>query len=327
MSSGVCGYYGKLPISPEFLRLHAAGPELRWLDDWIQKGMLYAEGAEGLHWATRVAEADAWNFMYVPSGPGRIVCGVIFASRDKAGRSFPFMCFLLLDRESIGVHVSLAPVIATDFLEHIGSALPSLRESPDWKAFNQHLERFQPPDIALAASKAVEGHQEYLRSTTVHDLCVRFWGTFDDPRKYRLETGLTALIRTSRHGKGRMLRGIKVPLTPTPVEAHHEFPYWLSTCLSVTRPAPLPETGMLVFWSQKPKKVEPCALLSMGPGSVNVTRFIVSPDAEDKSWHDILTEEEPPTKTLNDSPSAMNDPNLSVQGLIERLIEASEPRT
>jgi len=39
MNDVVCGYYGKLPVSPEFLRLHATGPEVRALDDWFERGI------------------------------------------------------------------------------------------------------------------------------------------------------------------------------------------------------------------------------------------------------------------------------------------------
>ena len=98
MNAPVCGYYGKLPVSPEFLRLHAAGPELRELDEWFERGVQYAKAKAGSEWPTLLAQADIWNFLFVPEGNGRVVCGAVFASRDQAGRSFPFLTFLLLER-------------------------------------------------------------------------------------------------------------------------------------------------------------------------------------------------------------------------------------
>src|SRR5262245_7073618 len=118
-----CGYYGKLPLSPEFLRLHAAGPELRWLDEWMQKGILYAKNAEGGRWSLLVTESEIWNFMYLPAPPGRIVCGTLFPSQDKAGRFFPFLSFLLLERAPLSERCWLVPIAARSFLEAMTNLL------------------------------------------------------------------------------------------------------------------------------------------------------------------------------------------------------------
>ena len=77
-------------VSPEFLRLHAAGPELRELDEWLERGVQYAKAQSGSEWPALLVQADIWNFLFVPEGNGRVVCGALFASRDQAGRSFPF---------------------------------------------------------------------------------------------------------------------------------------------------------------------------------------------------------------------------------------------
>ena len=115
MSAPVCGYYGKLPVSPEFLRLHAAGPELRELDEWLERGVQYAKAQTGPEWPALLAQADIWNFLFVPEGNGRVVCGAVFASRDQAGRSFPFLTFLLLERRDLSPVPWLIPLSCRAF--------------------------------------------------------------------------------------------------------------------------------------------------------------------------------------------------------------------
>src|SRR5690348_7949756 len=119
MMSVLRGYYGKLPLSPEFLRLHAAGPELRWLDEWLQLGVLYAKSTEGSRWSTLVKESVVWNFLYAPADRRRIVCGALFMSQDKAGRSFPFLSFLLLQDESLFRDLWLVPLMTALSMEEL----------------------------------------------------------------------------------------------------------------------------------------------------------------------------------------------------------------
>jgi len=80
-----------------------------------------------------------------------------------------------------------------------------------------------------------------------------------------------------------------------------------------------------VFWNQKPKKVEPCAVVSMGPGSSNVARFIVSPDGQDNAWYDLLGEDENAEVVQEEDSvgSIMDEADLTVEGLLDALATAS----
>jgi len=152
MPSIVHGYYGKLPISPEFLRLHAAGPELRWLDDWLQRGVLYAKSREGPQWSTLVTQSDVWNFLYAPAQPGRIVCGALCMSHDKAGRSFPFLAFQLLENENLFRYPWVVPLMTAAGLDELKTLLESLRSSFDWSEFCRRLDAVRYPDLNVPAA-------------------------------------------------------------------------------------------------------------------------------------------------------------------------------
>lgn len=326
MISTVFGYYGKLPISPEFLRLHAAGPEVRWLDDWLQRGVLYAKAMEGPRWSALVAESELWNFMYVPAGQGRIVCGVLFASRDKAGRSFPFLTFFLLNRDSLAGNIWLGPIVGAEFLDAIATSLQQLRANLEWEPFCRAVAQFDEKQIS--ADSTAEAFAEIIRSKSVKEWCLSLWGTFDDPRKYRLEEGLRAVLRTSKeYVKGQLPWGVKLPLFAGTTVEEYDLPFWLATSVRWFSQVQQSEPGMLVFWNRNPRKVSPCALVSMGPGSPKVTRIIISPEARDESWIDVLSEGQGPTEAgttgTREDASLMDNPDLPLERLLDYLAESS----
>jgi type VI secretion system ImpM family protein len=326
MISTVFGYYGKLPISPEFLRLHAAGPEVRWLDDWLQRGVLYAKTTEGPRWSALVAESDLWNFMYVPAGQGRIVCGVLFASQDKAGRSFPFLTFFLLNRGSLAGNIWLGPIVGAEFLDAIATSLQQLRANLEWESFCSAVAQFDDKNISVDST--AEAFAQIIRSKSVKEWCLSLWGTFDDPRKYRLEEGLRAVLRKSKQFvKGHLPWGVKLPLFAGTTVEQYDLPFWLATSVRCFSQVQQSEPGMLVFWNRNPRKVSPCALVSMGPGSPKVTRIIISPEARDESWIDVLSDEQSPSQPAAsracDYAPVMDNPDLPLDRLLDYLAESA----
>ncbi len=141
MTATIYGYYGKLPISPEFLRLHASGPEIRWLDEWLQRGTLYAKSQEGVRWEARIAEAGIYCFFYMPAYEGRVVSGALIASHDKAGRAFPFLSFALVDRDLFETSPWLIPVATARFLGETSVAIRTLPADHEWAGLPAEVEQ------------------------------------------------------------------------------------------------------------------------------------------------------------------------------------------
>ena len=269
MTSAVCGYYGKLPISPEFLRLHAAGPELRWLDDWLQRGVLYAKSKESQNWPKVVAESDLWSFLYVPAPEGRMVCGVLFASLDKAGRSFPFLSFLLLERNNLSRKPWLVPIMVPTFLETTTCSLQSLRKDLDWNDFCRKIESTECH--IMDAEWAQRTYEQYTQN-------------------YPLTQSLTQLARVLK--KRASVNGIKFPLVEKTDARNCDLGFWLEASLKSVSQELHHEAGVLSFWNRNAREVGPCALVSIGPGSPHLMRFIVSPNARDEAWIDVIPDDQ-----------------------------------
>jgi type VI secretion system protein ImpM len=307
MSEPVCGYYGKLPVSPEFLRLHAAGPELRGLDEWFERGVQYAKAQSGPEWPALLAQADIWNFLFVPEGSGRAVCGAVFASRDQAGRSFPFLTFLLLERRDLFPVPWLIPLACHEFLTNTRQLLQQLRADHDWNAFRTSVESL-PAEVNTDAS-IESGFEEYLSHTTTRDFLSGMYAAPDPRQAYGLgrdhETGLHPVGKRSGGG---MSWGLKLPLLKERTVETYDVPFWLELNARLHNVEKGAWPALFAFWNRAPSKVEPCLLLSFGRSSPKLTRFIVSPDVQDDAWY-----ESAPLKPIPQQSVSGSSPNNSTQ--------------
>ena len=285
MNMPVSGYYGKLPVSPEFLRLHAAGPELRELDEWFQLGVQYAKAKAGSEWSSLVANADIWNFFFVPEGNGRLVCGAVFPSHDRAGRSFPFLTFLLLERRDLPPTPWLIPLRCGPFLVKTRQFLQQLRADLDWNAFRSHAESLDG-DIDRDASLAA-GFEDYLSRTTTKEFWSRMSVETDHPGHDGLDHERTIqLAPAGEQSSEGTTWGRTFPLLKGHAAETYDLPFWLELHARLLGGRKGTWPALFAFWNRTPSKVEPCALLSFGLSSPHLTRFIISPEVHDEAWGD-----------------------------------------
>ncbi len=290
MTAPVCGYYGKLPVSREFLRLHAAGPELRLLDEWFERGVQYAKRQSGSGWPTLLEEADIWDFLFVPEGNGRVVCGAVFASRDQAGRSFPFLSFLLLERGPLLGVPWLIPLECRQFLSQARQLLQQLRADLDWNAFRAKVAAL-PAEVESAAS--IEGgFEKYLAQTTTGEFRSRLCGAVGHVEHHGVDFEQALPLHPA--GKRTGLEGgwgLKLPLAQRGTAETYDVSFWLGLHARLHDGRQGTWPALMAFWNRAPSKAEPCLLLSFGRSSPNLTRFIVSPDVHDDAWYEWRPQE------------------------------------
>lgn len=278
MTQAVCGYYGKLPLSPEFLRLHAAGPELRWLDEWFQQGTLYAKAQEGTLWEARLIEATPCSFFYVPAGEGRIVSGVVVASRDKAGRSFPFLSFVLLDRSLFAASPWLLPIAMAPFLTETAESIRLLRMSLDWSTFCQEIETRLLS--TLTPEQAADLLTNFARSTTGDA-----WG-LGSPIQGNV-VALPPMLQRATWIDHPASHSIRFLIPQSESTQNLDLSVRLQRYLQPAVATWDERTGLLCLWNRGTEQNSGSAVLSIGPGSPNVVRFIVNPLVQDNAWQDV----------------------------------------
>jgi len=320
MSMVVSGYYGKLPLSPEFLRLHATGAEIRWLDEWLQQGVLYAKAKEGPQWVARVAASSIWRFVLVPADQGRVVCGVLFPSQDKAGRSFPFLSFLLLDRTVLDDQPWLIPLVASEYLKTAEAALHSLRQGGEWQVFQRQVHDWNEPLVSIES--AARTFDRYLRETTasswIEGLGEGEEGGAEQQREGRIRQ-VADRIAGLRAGQSRV--AVQCPLTSTSMMQDADMAFWLAACLQGRAAVQGPHSGVFSVWRHNGEPGASSALISLGPGSPHVVRVLVSPEADDESWQPLVPREIGPGKTELDHElqalKSLTDSASSLQTLLD----------
>lgn len=135
------GFFGKLPARGDFLR---AGLPRRFtdpLDDWLRTALGAARAACGEHWDEVWTAAPAWRFALPPGacGPDPAL-GVMLASRDSVGRSFP----LILARLAPASDPMAAAFLAA--AERAGRSAIAAALAPEALQALLHLPAETPPD-------------------------------------------------------------------------------------------------------------------------------------------------------------------------------------
>lgn len=115
------GWYGKLPTRGDFV---GRGLPPRWRsewDGWLQRGIsLASTQPDGGDWRERLAGFAPWRYLALPSRD-EAWCGIVLASRDRVGRTFPLT---LAERLP-------APMSPARSAARLASLRGALQEGPD----------------------------------------------------------------------------------------------------------------------------------------------------------------------------------------------------
>jgi type VI secretion system protein ImpM len=85
------GCFGKLPIAGDFIRGDAAVPELAAFDAWIEPGLYRSQQRLGTAFQAQWDALPAVRFLWRSAPGAPLLTGWLAASRDAAGRRYPFV--------------------------------------------------------------------------------------------------------------------------------------------------------------------------------------------------------------------------------------------
>jgi len=91
MSKNAISYYGKIPSYGDFISHLVPRTFTGVWDAWLQESLVHWRDTLGERWVADYLTMLPYRFILSAGIAGEVVwCGVIFASRDHAGRLFPF---------------------------------------------------------------------------------------------------------------------------------------------------------------------------------------------------------------------------------------------
>jgi type VI secretion system protein ImpM len=303
------GYYGKLPVSPEFLHHRAAGPEIDELDRWLREGMYYAKSAAGSSWSADFAQGDAWSFLYFPRDPGRFMIGSLKPSRDKAGREFPFLVYLLLKREEFRREPWCAPMHFKDFLQQSHRLLSQVAVENDVARLHFRLQALAPVDDPQGPSAETRYHSELL-AHRLHDHWTEIFGQVDQIQIDELFARLLHGTTDQPLSKGHEA---KLPLFPLVTQETYDLPFWVDIVFRAWGSAK--EAGM-VMWNRSPSKVKPLSFISTKVATPHMLYWLIYPE----SWENGDRGTGSLGAGLSESEhNLLNDQTVTMDTFLERL--------
>ena len=262
----------------------------------------------------------------MPEGNGRLVCGAVFPSHDRAGRSFPFLTFLLLERRALPPTPWLIPLRCGPFLVKTRQFLQQVRTDLDWNTFRARVESL-PVEFDSDASIEV-GFEDYVSQTTTQVFWSRLCGEADhaqaDP--LRQDRSVNRHLEGEQSGEGAAW-GRTLPLLKGQTAETYDLPFWLDRQARLLGVKKGTWPALFAFWNRAPSKVEPCALLSFGRPSPRLTRFIVSPDVQDEAWYDWLPQPVSPQggvsrSSFNSPMQTADEGNITLRQYLDSCREA-----
>jgi type VI secretion system protein ImpM len=230
----VPGCYGKLPVHGDFIRHGISGPEVDLLDEWIQGGIVSSRQVLGAGWDAAFEASFPQRFVFQAQAGGRVLAGVVAASRDKPGRRFPFLIFVALDARQVGLDPTLLPAAVAGFLEAAEQAAVSGWPGLDLKGVLAKIDALPAAVDAEGAKKAVVG---FAGPGTGPALWQKMFGSSDDPRRYLLVHNLAETLRPGAQPR----YALRLP----GITGEVEVAFWLELGRRLTRRPALPT---LTLW-------------------------------------------------------------------------------
>lgn len=188
------GCLGKLASHGDFIR-RAASPELVAFDGWLQAGLLAARARPD--WAQVWPVTPPARFLRrTPSG--RLLAGVLVASRDSAGRDYPFVVAATLDGREVERRPELAPLLAEPLLDAAEALIDRHWESADHRVVGADVERLV---LDLDPRAAEQRLAQLTHATTLEELVAGAGVAWDERGPHQrllLANAASLLVPTAR---------------------------------------------------------------------------------------------------------------------------------
>ncbi|MDH5775348.1 MAG: type VI secretion system-associated protein TagF [Nitrospirota bacterium] len=261
--AGEIGCFGKLPVSPEFIRVNAKGTTLEAFDQWIQEGLLWCRAKIGPQWRNDFLQSEPWNFMFHIPKQREWLIGVLVPSHDKAGRVFPMMVFYRLCDNTHGdsTYTAMYPLFFQEFLENAKNLLQDEWKTLSLVEFREQVGKLLAPN-PLKSDQMTFLYDEFLQSYSLKTLLkacgVSCQGLTDEAVKVMVQemVGKNHPSLNSQMGKLMAFPLIHEPAFP------FEIPFWMDYVASLTAPG---KSVPLLLWNKCPRNGRAILLMQESP--------------------------------------------------------------
>ena len=248
---GEVGCFGKLPLSPEFIRVNAKGATLDAFDQWIQEGLLWCRAKIGPQWRNDFLQSEPWHFLFQIPKQKEWLIGVITPSQDKAGRGFPMTVFLRFEnRYGDQKLIPMLPLLLQDFLEKAENLLQEEWKSLSLVEFREKVGKLIQAS-PLKQEQVSQLYHEFLHSYSLKAF-LRVCGVSTQRVTESEVKGMVQKILTENRPSINSQRGqlMSFPLIHEPAFPF-EIPFWMEYVSSINGKR---MATPLLFWNKCPSK-------------------------------------------------------------------------
>ena len=311
MYSSILGYYGKLPLSSEFIRCQASGAEIEELDRWVREGMYYAKSHMGSSWSNDFAQGDLWGFLYVPRQGCRFLTGLLKPSQDKAGREFPFLVYLVLEKGEFREHPWCAPMHFKEFFAQSHRVLADVGAESDLARLQFRLQALAPVEGPETSSVESRYHAELLRRR-LRDHWADLFGGFENSRQGQV---LQSLLGR----RGRLNSAIppqwlaKLPLSSSSKEETYDLPFWMDV---ISHASGHRLDAGLLFWNRWFTRSKPVLFVSLESPTPQLLLYLIHPeswDSEQRGGGTLVEESSDGGRAL------LDDGEVTLEAFLQRV--------
>lgn len=273
------GCFGKLPLSPEFIRVNAKGPALQAFDQWLQEGLHGYRTSSGSNWIQDYLQSETWNFLFHDPVGTECLVGVVTPNQDKAGRGFPMSIFLRMEAADFDGKIQKVPVYFQPFLDWAKHLVEEGWKDYSLQEFRERISGWEA--LEQADWNSLERlYQEFLGAYSMNEL-LHLCGVQKDfflstDLKVHMQERVRAMViahRPTNPSKGGQL--MSFPLIHDPA-LPFEIPFWMEY---LKKYEGLTFANPILFWTKCPQKSHAVVFLQNAP---------VSPKSFAKLIHPLL---------------------------------------
>ncbi len=248
-SVGEVGCFGKLPLSPEFIRVNAKGTTLQAFDQWIQEGLLWCRGKLGPQWRNDFLQSETWYFLFQVPKQKECLIGVMTPSQDKAGRGFPMTLFMRFENPRWDQKlVPIVPLLLQEFLEQARHLIQEEWKNMSLMEFREKVAQLIPVN-PLKEEQIIQLYHEFLNSYSLKDflnVCGVSTQWLRESEVKEMVQKMVSETRPTINSKGGQL--MSFPLIDEPAFPF-EVPFWAEYVSSINGKR---MDHPLLFWNKCP---------------------------------------------------------------------------
>ena len=257
------GYFGKLPAHSDFVKLAPDTGLMGILDNWLAEVMIRLP--DNARWKLHYDAMAPLNFAFVGPRRHHAIAGHIVASRDTAGRRFPFLMMRTLEVSDPCAFLARSPLVFESLYSFCAAMAPKAQSDADADAALQKI-----ADTVLGLDAAcVPVLAGYLATSTVGSLAVLLGRA--DVRELILALGL--LLQPVMHsGAADLEKSLVLPLPELAGARAAVAAFWMELIAPFLRQADL---DLVLFITEQ--ELRPVLVVGFCDACVTSLHAIIDP--------------------------------------------------